>query len=859
MRWLSLGVLAAVAAAGWAQAGWEAVQAPQSADLTQILSQLSARELGPTTMGGRVSDIAVYEKEPRIFYSATASGGLWKTTNSGLTMTPVFYKEAVVALGAVAVDPNNPDHVWVGTGEQNSRNSTSFGGGVFKSTDGGQTWENVGLEKTMHISQIIIDPRNANTVYVGALGQLWGFNQERGVYKTTDGGKTWTQVLKVDEKTGCVDLVMHPTKPDVLLAAMYQRERKAYMFASGGPGSALFKTTDGGKSWRKITRGIPTTDLGRIGLDVMQNKPNIWMASIEAAGDDTRGVFRSFDEGDSWERVNPINPRPFYFSIPRQDPQDEDRMYLAATNFHFSTDGGKTFRNMNMNIHVDYHALWINPKDNKHIIAGNDGGLAITRDQGETWEHINQQSLAQFYAVGVDMRKPYWVYGGLQDNGTWGGPTQTMFGGVKYTDWIMVSGGDGFHAQVDPTDWRIVYTESQGGAIQRTNIKTGERQFIRPRAPQGERYRFNWSTPFVISPHNPHTLYLGGNRLFKTVDQGSNWKAISPDLTTNDSSKIGGSYGVSPENTGAEVHCTIITISESPMEEGLIYVGTDDGLVQLTRDGGQTWTNLTANIPGLPANTWCSRVTASSHEVGTVYATFDGHRNNDYKPYVYASNDYGQNWVRIDRGLTEGNSCYVIKEGLRNPELLILGTEMGMYVSLDKGASWTKYMSGFFGTIRVDDAVIHPRELDLVVGTHGRGIWIVPFSAMEQLTKENREKDVFLCQPQTTYLMGFQSSSWYDGNRNFVSPNTQPNARIDYWLKDGVEGNVRLRIESPSGENMTTLNGTGNAGLNTVEVSGGRLRRLSAGDYSVVLQVGDNEYRTTLHIEDLGQAEPTIR
>lgn len=824
--------------------------------LADILTAVPGREHGPTTMGGRVQDIAVYEKEPRIFYTATASGGLWKTINGGITNNVVFYDQPTVALGAVAVSQKNPDLVYVGTGEKDSRNSTSWGDGVYKSTDGGKTWKNIGLKDSKHIGRIQIDPRDDNTLYVAVLGHLWGSSKGRGLYKSTDGGQTWKLILETsDDLTGVVDVQLNPSNPEELMCATYTRQRWAYAWASGGKGSALWKSTNGGKTWKQITKGIPADDKGRIGISYFRKNPKVVLTVIENAKEG--GIYKSTDGGESFTKLNSLNPRPFYFSQIRQDPVDENRIYLPAVNFHYSTDGGKTFKVLNTSVHVDHHAMWINPNDNNHMIIGEDGGLGQTRDQGQSWEHIKDLPIGQFYAVAVDMRKPYYIYGGLQDNGSWGGPSQnTINGGVMWTDWFQTAGGDGFHVQVDPEDWRIVYSESQGGAISRLNIVTGEGRGIRPRPAQGEVLRFNWSTPFIISPFNHQTLYLGANKLFKTTNRGDSWEAISPDLTTNDTSKQTPGRGVSPENTGAERHCTIITISESAKEQGVIYVGTDDGLVHVTKNGGKDWTNLTANIPGLPKNTWCSRVTASKFVAGRVYASFDGHRNNDYKPYAYVSEDYGQTWKSIANGFVENDCVYVIKEATQNPDLLILGTELGLYFSLNRGGSWTKYKSGTFATVRVDDVVVHPRDLDLVVATHGRSFWILPFSGMEQLTEENRAKDVFLCKPAPTYILGYTQDGWFGGDREFVSTNTQPNARIEYWLKAATSERVSIQVLSSDGTQVGTLTGTGKAGLNSVNWRPGGRRGGSGGtsDYTVVLKIGEKEYKTSLRVEDLSRS-----
>lgn len=838
----------------------------QQPSTAEILKAITPRNLGPTSMGGRISELAVYEKEPRIFYAATASGGLWRTNNGGITYDCVFQYEETVALGAVTVDQDNPDVVWVGTGEQNSRNSTSWGNGVYKSTDGGKTWSHMGLADTKHISKIKIDPRNKDVVYVGALGHLWGANEERGLYKTTDGGKTWSRILYVNDKTGVIDMVVHPTRPDTMWVAMWERMRLPYRWASGGPGSGLYKTTNGGRDWKKITEGMPEGDIGRIGLDVYRKNPNVLVATIEAStpGEGWRrtatgGFFKSTNGGESWTKQSNQNPRPFYFSMPRIDPNDENRVYVPAVNLHVSDDSGKTWRNMPITIHVDFHAMWIDPKDSNYLLVGEDGGVALSRDKGEKWEHQNYLPIAQFYAVGVDMRKPYWVYGGLQDNGTWGVPTQTNKGFVAHYDARFINGGDGFHAQVDPSDWRIVYAESQGGAVNRHNIQTGESRSIRPVAPpaaegqQREVYRWNWSTPFIISPHNPHTLWLGGNKLFKTVDRGDNWTVMSPDLTTNDPEKQQSRGGVTPEDTGAERHCTIITISESPRKAGLVWVGTDDGNVQLTRDDGKTWENVTGNFSGVPRHTWVSRVVASRYDTARAYVTFDGHRNNDYKPYIFVTEDYGQTWAPLHEGFGD-ESVYVLVEGRQNSNFLAVGTEMGLYFSLDRGKSWTKYhKDNGFPTVRVDDMTIHPRDGDLVVATHGRAFWIIPVSALEQLTPSEMEKDVALLRPAPMYGLGKVFGQWYEGDRTWQSPNTQPSGQIYYYLKSATEEKVQVEVFAADGTSMGTVDGKGEAGLNMVawRPRGRAAFNLTTGQYRVVLRVGEQEFTTSLSYEDV--------
>ncbi|MBC8065395.1 MAG: hypothetical protein H7Y17_11225 [Chlorobia bacterium] len=837
-------------------------QSRQTGAWANVLGALRPRSLGPTNMGGRIMDLAVYGPRPQIFYIATASGGLWKTENAGTTVKPVFQNETSISLGAAAVSQKDPNLVWVGSGEGSSRNSTAWGDGVYKSTDGGATWKNMGLRETMHITRIVIDPRDDNTIYVGALGRLWGPNPERGVFKSTDGGKTWDHVLKVDDTTGVAELIQNPKKPNELLCAMWTRVRKAYDFTSGGPNSALYKSTDAGKTWSKITKGLPEGPLGRIGLSYHLADPTHVVATVEYKPKDASerqgasqmnggGTYISTDGGGSWQRQTGLNPRPFYFSQPHWDPVDKNRIYVLGVSIHVSDDMGKTFRALNAAVHADNHAIWVDPRDNHTVYIGCDGGVYVSRDRAVKWQHINNIVASQFYAVAFDMRKPYWVYGGLQDNGSWGYPTQTIRGGSSWFDAYNIGGGDGFHVQVDPNDWTTLYSESQGGAASRQDQKGGGGVSIRPRVVQGEpANRWNWSTPILISPHNSSTVYLGGNRLFKSVKRGEGMKAISPDLTTNDPEKNrAGRNSVTPEDTGAERHCTIITISESPNRPGLLWVGTDDGLVWVSKDDGANWENVTANFPDLPKNTWCSRVAASKFVEGRCYVTFDGHRNNDFKPYVYVTEDFGKTWAKLHSSLPDFDSTYVIKEGLVNQDLLILGSECSMRFSLDRGKTWVRFVNDF-PTVAVHDLQIHPRDQDLVIGTHGRGIWTMDISSLEQLNAENLGKDVFVCKPQPVYNMGRMAGTPWDGDSVFLSSNTQPGTSIYYWLKAKPTGEVKVSVQDAAGVQITELTGTANEGLNSVRWNGRARNRIAdPGDYRVVVTVGGKEYTTSIKVD----------
>ncbi|MCW5935821.1 MAG: hypothetical protein KIT11_00750 [Fimbriimonadaceae bacterium] len=849
MRALSILALCLGAVAYAQEATPQTTVAPAPNVLAQMLGRLAPRELGPTTMGGRIMDIDADPKAPRRFYVAFASGGLWKTETAGTVMTPVFDRMPTQCFGAVAIDPNAPNTVWAATGEASSRNSTSWGGGVYKSSDGGETWNLTGLTETEHVGRIAVNPKDSRQVLVAALGRLWGENPDRGIYKTKDGGATWNKVLDVGPKAGGVDVVFDPKNPKVVMAATWQRQRMAYNFYSRGPGSGLWRSTDGGDTWKRVTGGIPEGDLGRIGIAVMHNNPKIWVATIDAK---EGGVYRSTDGGQNWAKVNTLNPRPFYFSRPVQDPQDENRIYLCGVNVHYSDDAGKTFRTMNMPVHPDHHAMWINPQDNNHLILGNDGGLAQSYDRGKTWKFINNMAVGQFYAVSFDFRKPYYVYGGLQDNGCWAGPTQTRTGGATAQDWISIGGGDGFYAEADWENWQWVYTESQGGALGRLNQLTGESKGIRPRAPRGETYRFNWNSPLLISPHNSATLYFGGNRLFKSVNRGDAWDPVSPDLTTNDPEKLKPPVGDAIDS-GAEKHCTIVTIGESPKKRGVLWAGTDDGNLQVSENDGATWTNVRPNVPGVPEFTWVSRVEPSRYEDGRCYVTFDGHRNDDKNPYVYVTEDYGKTWKALTAGLPPSAVAYVVREGTKNPDFLALGTERGLYFSLDRGATWEQYTAkGWPIAVRVDDVRIHPRELDLVVATHGRSLWTVPISALEQLTKENREKDVFVCAPQTVYLLGRVNSGAWGGTGDFQARNTQPGTVIYYWLKEATQEKVEVYVRDAAGKEIARLDGKGEAGLNAIPWSPARRTSMQSTDYGVSLKIGDKVHQgPLLRIEDL--------
>lgn len=808
-------------------------------------------------MGGRIADLAVFEQDPRIFYVATASGGVFKTTNAGMSYEPLFQQESSMSIGAIGVSATNSDIVWVGTGEANSRNSTAWGDGIYKSTDGGESWTNMGLKTSRHIGSVVVDPKYPDTVFVGALGNLWATGGERGLFKTTDGGKTWVNTLKTDADTGIIEIIQNPKNNRELFAATLQRRRMPYNFLSGGPGSALWKSTDHGNTWRKITKGLPPGPWGRIGMDYFMANPKEMVLTLErpvtgdlkanSQGETSGGIFRSSDGGESWTRTSLINPRAFYFSIPRFDTRDKDRIYIPGVELHISKDGGRTIRTTNVDVHADWHALWVNPADPNHLIAGVDGGVYVSRDKGTTWEMHDRMNIGQFYGIAFDMRKPYWVYGGLQDNGSWAIPTQTERGFLGPWDAVSLSGGDGFHVQVNPDDYRWVFSESQGGAVQRTNQETGQGGSARP---AGAGLRFNWSTPIILSSWNPEVVYVGSHRLHRSTNNGVTYTAISPDLTTNDASKMKvGAGSVSPESTSAELHCTIITISESANKQGIIWVGTDDGNVQVTQDDGATWTNVTPGVDtGLPKGTWVSRVTASKYVLGRAYATFDNHRFGDFKPYVFVTEDFGKNWKRIDAGIPDIESTYVIKEGVQNESLLYLGTEMGLYFSLDRGATWSKFKSNF-PAVSVHDVAVHPRDLDLVVGTHGRSIWTINVSALESLTPANLDRSIFLCPPAPAYTLGRARGDGHE-TTHWRLPNSQPNVTVFFHMKKAPNTKPTVSLQTAGGQSISSLEGEAKAGLQSVRFP---VRNLGAGtrELRVVLKVGDVEQATTVRVEDV--------
>jgi photosystem II stability/assembly factor-like uncharacterized protein len=925
---------------------------------------LTWRCVGPAAMGGRIVDIAVVDSDPCCYYVATASGGLFKTTNNGITFTALFDHENTIAIGDVAVAPSNPETIWVGTGEHNARNSVSWGDGVYKSTDGGKTWTNMGLKDSYQIGRIAIHPRNPDIVYVGSLGRLWGENEERGVFKTIDGGKTWEKVLFVDAKTGCIDLVLNPDDPEQVIAAMYERQRGIYddgdPVKRWGPGSGLYKSVNGGKNWTKLTSGLPTVQMGRIGVTHFKKDPKIVYAIIETekvgtgprqgqqaapaymgmsgegdeggakltaitpggpaekagietgdtivelagkavtsyadltgqiqshkAGDkvkvkyqrggvtneveltfgerpaggggggggrggapanpfsaslggqrenaqdrqgadgfQTGGVFKSTDGGESWTRVNSLNPRPFYYSQIVVDPNDPDKVYVLGVSSYRSVDGGKSFDgNLARNVHSDTHALWIDPRDGRHLILGGDGGLYVSHDRGDRWEHVNIMPLGQFYHVAVDTRRPYRVYGGLQDNGSWGGPSMTRGrGGPANEDWITVGPGDGFTCQVDPLDPDLVYYTSQYGRMGRINVRTGERRSIQPPAtptrsvsegqsteassasegqganrpeqqsPAAPRYRFNWKTPFLLSNHNAKIFYAAGNVVFKSLDRGENLRVISPEVAAT--------------NKG-----TASALAESPVNPDVLYVGTDDGNLWVTQNGGHDWANITENIKGVPAKGCVATIEPSRHKEGRCYIAVDGHRADNTAPHVLVSEDFGKTWASLRSNLPDG-SARTLREDIQNEKLLYLGTEFGAWMSLDRGSYWIK-LNNNLPTVAVHEFAQPRTANELVAATHGRSIWIFDITPIRQMTDEVRTAAAHLFKPQPAIAWGTSLGRSTYGHKRYTGENPTDGAAIHFQLTEPAK-EISLKVLDAEGKTVRELPTKKDAGLHRV-------------------------------------------
>jgi photosystem II stability/assembly factor-like uncharacterized protein len=725
-----------------------------------LLAGMSARSIGPAGMSGRVTDIAAVESNPNIVYVGAAAGGVWKSTDGGLTWAPVFDDQAVASIGAVAIAPSNPDVVWVGTGEGNPRNSVSVGDGVYRSLDGGRTWTHLGLEKTERITRIVVHPTNPDVAWVAALGQEWGENPERGVYKTEDGGRTWSRMLAVDARTGAADLVIDPRNPDKLFASMWQFRRWPWFFKSGGPGSGLFVTYDGGRSWKRFAEsdGMPKGDLGRIGIAISRSHPEVVYATVEAA---QSAVIRSDDGGVTWHTVDDrfdANPRPFYFAHLRVDPELPGRVYSLDFNVRVSDDGARSFSDLipGFLIHGDYHAMWIAPADPDWFYLGDDGGVAVSHDRGKTLRFVSTLPLGQFYHVAVDDQTPYNVYGGLQDNGSWRGPsTSWQGGGIRTHQWTELVDGDGFDTRPDLADPNLVYSMSQGGELVRDDLRTGEQRAIKPSPPDGVKLRFNWNAGFATDPLAPGTIYLGSQFLHQSTDRGETWTAISPDLTTNNPDwqhqEVSG--GLTRDVSDAENYTTILAIAPSPVQKGVIWVGTDDGRLQVTRDGGKSWTSVEKNVPGVPANTWIPNILASRFDAASAFVVFDNHRREDFRTYAFRTDDWGKSWHSVATADLRGYA-HVIEQDPGDKDLLFLGTEFGLWVSNDGGRRWLKWTHGI-PTVPVMGLAIQPRELDLVVATHGRSVFVI-----DDIRPLRKLSEATMAEPIHLYESGPAQQHW---------------------------------------------------------------------------------------------------
>ena len=766
-----------------------------------MVQDLKPRNIGPAGMSGRVTAIDAVHDNPDVMYVGTASGGLWKSTSGGIKWEPIFNKEVTASIGAVAIQQSNPSVIWVGTGEGNPRNSLNGGYGIYKSLDGGKNWISMGLEKTRHIHRIIIDPTNPNTVYVGAIGSPWGEHPERGVFKTTDGGATWEKILFVNNKTGAADLVMDPTNPNKLIAAMWEHKRDPWFFKSGGEGSGLHMTHDGGKTWKKLTEkeGLPKGELGRIGIAIARNKPNVVYALVEAK---KNALYKSTDGGFKWEKINDkedIGNRPFYYSEIYVDPQNENRVYSVFTYINVSEDGGKNFKELmpaygaDNGVHPDHHAWWIHPQNGQFMMDGNDGGMNITKDGGQSWRFIGNLPVAQFYHISTDNEFPYNVYGGMQDNGSWRGPAYVWKEqGIRNSYWQEIAFGDGFDVVPDKDDSQFGYAMSQQGYVSRYDWKTGNNYIVRPTPPDAEtKLRFNWNSGIGQDPFDNSTVYFGSQFVHKSTDKGLTWKVISPDLTTNDpeKQKQSESGGLTMDATGAENHCTILVIEPSSIEKDMMWIGTDDGRVHYTQNGGTTWTEVTANIKGLPAGSWIPQIRASSKNKGEALLIANDYRRFNYTPYAYRTKNYGKTWERIvDQSDVKGYTLSII-EDTENPNLMFMGTDDGLYVTMDAGTQWQKWTEGF-PTVSTKDLAIHPREQDLVIGTFGRAAWVLDdIRPLRAITSDKTilNKEISIFTPPTAYQAAYQqpTGSRFGADDLYNGENRKEGAMITYYLKEG--------------------------------------------------------------------------
>jgi photosystem II stability/assembly factor-like uncharacterized protein len=809
--------------------------AQSSVPVAQEFESLHFRSIGPAIMSGRISDFAVFESNPAVFYVGTAHGGVWKTTSNGALMTPVLQHDGLLSIGDVTVSQKNPDLIWVGKGEANNRQSTSWGDGVFKSTDGGKTWQMMGLKDSKHIGRILIDPSSDDVVLVAAGGPLFGPGGDRGVYRTTDGGRTWTNTLKTDENTGVTDLARSATEPNVVFAATYQRRRTTCCMNGGGTGSGLYKSTDGGATWSRISgSGFPGGSLGRIGIDTYRKNGNIVFANVEGesqgggrggrggggGGNDATGVYRSEDAGATWQKMSGGNPRPMYFSQIRIDPNNADHIFMGGVDLWMSTDGGRNFSQAAAStIHDDIHAVWIDPLNSNHIMIGGDGGIGISYDHSQTYKFVANLPVGLFYHVGYDMEQPYNVCGGMQDNYDWCGPsTSRNSGGIYNHEWFQVQGGDGFVAIPDLLDSRIVYSESQDGNITRKNKITGESKSIRPSAANasglkpGEQLRFHWDTPLMISPNNPRVLLAAANRIFRSTDRGDSWTAISPDLTSNANRDtivtmgLRGSEIRISRDDGISQYPTIVSMAEHPKAVGVYYAGTEDGIVSMTRDGGKTWVNITDRLPGFPKNGFVGEIVPSRFDLNTVYVVVDNHRENDYTGHIWVSTDGARSFRSITGALSD-EVTKTLTEDQRNPNVLYVGTETGLFLSLDKGQSWRRLKANF-PTVRTDEITLHPRDNAMIVATHGRALWILddiaPIQEYTAAANGSADGKLFTIPDALQRKTKSDMNEGFWGHEFFVGENKPTEAVISYFVKNPLT-NPMLRITDSAGRKVREI------------------------------------------------------
>ncbi|MHB1169014.1 MAG: VPS10 domain-containing protein [Longimicrobiales bacterium] len=788
----------------------------------QELNAFHFRSIGPAVTGGRIHDIEVHPSAPATVLLGTASGGLWRSVNNGTTWDPVFDDQPVATFGDVTIAPSDPRIVYAGTGEQNNRQSTSWGNGVYRSDDGGVTWRHLGLDGTHHTGRVLVDPRDPETVLVGALGNLWAPGAERGVYRSTDGGRTWQQTLFVDTLTGVVDMELHPSNPDVVYAAAYQRLRTPWGFNGGGAGSGIYRSRDGGVTWQKLTNGLPAAPIGRIGLATTPASPDVVLAIVEHR--EEGGVYRSEDGGSTWTRVNSLNPRPMYYSHIFLDPTTDQRAYMLATQIYKSEDGGRNWEMLpyqpmyDVGVHSDFHALWIDPAEPSHFLLGGDGGLFETWDMGETFRLIDNFAIGQFYAIGVDMRDPYHVYGGMQDNHSWVGPTATRHWiGIINDDWRQIGFGDGMYQQVDPTSHRYVYSSSNDGSYSRVDAETGDILDISPREPAGEPgYRFDWTSPSLVSQHDPATVYVGGNRLFISRDRGESWTRTEDlsrqiDRDTLTIMGVRGSDILLSRNDGVSTFGQVVTIAESPLDADVLWVGTDDGNVQVSRDGGASWTEVGRNVQGVQDGTYVSRVTASHATPGAALVAFDGHRHGDFRPYLFRTDDFGRTWTPVMRGFPADGVINDVIEDPSNPRVLYAGTENGLYVSLDAGASWLEFAQ--LPSTLYDDILIHPREHDLVVGTHGRSILILDdVRPLAEWSPELAAQPVHLFPIRRATAFHYWKDTSYRAQAAYAGENPTDGAILTYWIGRDAPA-ATITVSDAAGNVVRTLEAEGSQGM----------------------------------------------